>query len=185
MSYMLFSVFQIFRYVQRPFSSLKICFLQMEMRQVITTFLKFMDYVHKKFIQNALRCTLSRNSCSFLCSPGYILDVKLPLSVSTLRPPLGDLLEDLDVGSLMFLETKTVAWAAVGYMCTHPNSKEFGKQSKDHQRLIMSLSPLSLLLYRIICMDDTLDLFGDVFLKSVQQMTIRPRSRRQFGVRVW
>lgn len=45
MSYRLFSVLQIFKYVQRPLSSLKF-FLQMEMRQVITTFPKFTDYVH-------------------------------------------------------------------------------------------------------------------------------------------
>lgn len=30
------------------FFFLKICFLQMEMRRVITTFSKFMDYVHQK-----------------------------------------------------------------------------------------------------------------------------------------
>lgn len=106
----------------------------METRQVITTFPKFMDYVH---LRNVYKIHYRVYSKQLLFSPTpYTVYFKwLLMSGSSVISLLTELLTDLSLQLFRVMEKRQdpLRHSAVRYVLTHLNAKEAGQQPKDQQ----------------------------------------------------
>lgn len=106
----------------------------METRQVITTFPKFMDYVH---LRNVYKIHYRVYSKQLLFSPTpYTVYFKwLLMSGSSVISLLTELLTDLSLQLFRVMEKRQdpLRHSAVSYVLTHLNAKEAGQQPKDQQ----------------------------------------------------